>query len=244
LAGLVAILAAPVLGASLLSPTLGVVSGIAILILLLVERARPEQKDALLQPTAVAPEPVNGFGRVAVASLAWLGFAVGTASVAFALTGHAWPEVVLDGTQSMQLGIAGGFLSALIVALALASLAATRYPGQSSRISKLVGMSLLGLVIASATSLPLFDAASPIRWFGLLATVLCGAVLLATIAYWLIRGSRGMRSGMAVAIGAGYAVTLGFIVTFAVAFLAPVTGLLLAIWMSRVPRLDAGEAPA
>ncbi len=241
-AGLVAVLAAPVLALSLLSPTLGVLSGIVILSLLLNHRGHREQRGARSLPPIVAAEPVSGLGRAAAASLAWLGFAIGTMSVAFALTGSHWPGVALDGTQSMQWGIAGGFLSALMVVLALAGLAVVRYRELRARISLLVGISLLGLVIAAVTSLPLFDAASPIRWAGVLATVLCGAVFLATVAYWRIRGSRGMRSGVAVAIGAGYSVTVGFIVTFAVAFLAPITGLLLALWMSRGSRLDTAGA--
>ena len=213
-----------------------------ILSLLLNHRGHREQRGARSLPPIVAAEPVSGLGRAAAASLAWLGFAIGTMSVAFALTGSHWPGVALDGTQSMQWGIAGGFLSALMVVLALAGLAVVRYRELRARISLLVGISLLGLVIAAVTSLPLFDAASPIRWAGVLATVLCGAVFLATVAYWRIRGSRGMRSGVAVAIGAGYSVTVGFIVTFAVAFLAPITGLLLALWMSRGSRLDTAGA--
>lgn len=245
IAGPIALASMPLIAVSLLSPTLGVMSGIGVLSLLLVELARRKPTHAIPpRPSIVTAPSASGSERMAIGALAWAGFTLGATSVAFALTGAVWPGVSLDGTQSMQLGIAGGFLSASLVVIALTSLAATRRPGSGTRLAIPFSISLLGLGIAAVTSLPLFDAASPIRWAGLLATVLCGAVLVSVITSRLIRGSRGLRSGMAVAVGAAYTVTFGIVVTFATAFLAPVAALILAIWASREPRLRVQGAIA
>ena len=183
-------------------------------------------------------------GRVVAILSAWAAFAMGAVALVVAFSAASWPGSPLDGTQALQLGISGGFGSALLVTVAAAAALAPRSTGRAAGALVSTGIGALGLAIAAVSSLPFLESASPLRWAGLLAAVACGGVVLALLVHRVVRGSQALRSAAAAASGAGYVVSLGIAVTFASALLAPVAALLVAIWVSRPPRTTAQQALA
>ncbi|RKT33190.1 hypothetical protein DEU34_1780 [Microbacterium sp. AG1240] len=234
-------IAAPVVGVSLLSPTVSTiaVAGVAVLSLALL---RP-RRDAAPVSSATAPVPVRTL-RLA-RGLAIIGLAGGLLGIAYAVTGASWSPGATDGTEAMAHGITVSVLAGIPLLGAFVVVGSARR-GTSAVIwgpPALLAASLCAIAAAYVHA-PSWSAMAP-------ALAVSAALGGAALAWWLaarLRGPAVARIVTAALLGLGYASFLGTMLAPMVAFFVPIAAFFCAIWGARAaaPRLSArgaGEGP-
>ncbi|WP_210505796.1 hypothetical protein [Naasia sp. SYSU D00057] len=242
LALLIGAVGSPIVGAALLAPATTVIASFALLVLAIRPRALPVERPARGVPVASRPRPVP---VVPARALAWSAAAAGALAIALALTGSTWGVVILDATQTMQLGMAVGNLCALPLVLSLDLVLASRNPGRRALIHLVAALVAVALVVAAAAPVAGLLGDSFWQWQLLMLSVGVTAVAGALTVGAALPGGRGVRALLAVAAGAAFAVTFGVVLMAAAPFLAPPLAAGWALWgVRRRARPPQDRVPA
>jgi hypothetical protein len=254
-AGLVGIVAAPLIGFGVVIPTVSAMLalGVAVLALLPRRNARmtPSPSEAL-RPTMVAelrsasPSPAVLSSHATARLLAWIAAGGGAMGVVYALTGGQWSPGAADSTMAMGQGITILLVSALPLLAALGLRIGTGR-AQLSRLHRGVPLLLfaisLGFLAIAYIHAPVWDAMVP--WFQT-GSVLSGAA----IAWWVIPRVRMPRPSAAfigVSAGGLYAAYLGTMLAPMLAFAVPIGAIVVALQRPRKakkPALVSDAEPA
>lgn len=249
LAGLFALVGAPIVGLSFVAPATPILASIAVTVLvLLAGKPGASRVGTRLEGAGgerAAPSPV---GRAPVA-LAWLSAGLGSAAAAFALSGSTWPTLGrgLDGTTAMGWGMAAGLVAALPLLSAVALMATRRRPGRPAwsvwAPAALLAAALLAAAVFSAQNALTGGAGTLLGWnVAVLGLILYGlAVALLVFARLPPAGPR--RPAAAALVGLGATVLTGALILY-LPFAAPLLAVLLAtVVFPRLGRRVASPAP-
>lgn len=174
--------------------------------------------------------------RIIVASSA-AAAVLGVGCAVFALTGSSWAPAVGDSTTAMRVGILAGALVAIVTVGAGAAALLPRM----GRIVLGPALALVAALLALASSY-ILDETSPLSWpLHLAAGVLTGLAVGLMFAP-MLPGARWFRILLIAAISVAAAISFGFIVITAAAFLAPAFAILLTVVLLRRPILLNGTA--
>lgn len=182
-------------------------------------------------PPRAAIRPLTPVQSGRISSAAWFAIALGLPAVAYALTGSLWFAPGPDSTETMRLGMSLGLLASIpLVLLAGRALEARRGTPGPWIGSPALGVALLLLIAAAASGLLLSDS---IQWYLLILSVGVGVYTCARAAYLALTGTLGYRLLLSCAIGGGYLLGPGFMVSTAGAFAAPLLGAAALLWLRR-----------
>lgn len=201
----------PFLAIALVSPAAVALVALTTLVgvVLLTRRPPTDETPATCAPGRRAPS-IGGHSERSVArARRWAAVCAGVSAVAacgtvtFALTGSHWPGGPVDSTRAMSIGIAGGFLSALPLCIALALARTGTHRGVAAwGPAALVGLSVS---VAGGYNLVSTGDGTLIVWMLLLAALPLGAAVA-----WIIgtmgRGTAASRWVVGGVCGAGVVV--------------------------------------
>jgi hypothetical protein len=256
-AAVIGLIAAPLLGFSLLSPLVAalITLGVAILALLPSRHAQPQpatRQPATRQPaTRLAssaperPDPERIFRYRSTARLLACVAAIGGATgLAYALSGSLWSAGAADGTIAMGQGITLLLVSAVPLFAGVGLIATAELPPPDA-VRVWAPLALItagfGCTAVGYLNAPSWDGMSP--WFLACAILVGGAISWWIIA--LIRLPRGAAVALGLIAGALYAAFVGAMLAPMLAFAVPVGAVILALQRSRPnvssARLDRQE---
>lgn len=235
----VGLIAAPIIGLSLLSPVVSPLLALGVAALALVPRRPAGQMRApgpaiASDATMAEPSPklVDRYGyRRTARTLAWIAVAGSVTGVIYALTGAQWSAGAADGTVAMGQGISLLLISAVPllagVGLAAAASSRVRLVHLWAPITLVVlGLGSIGVAYLNATS---WGGMSP--WFQVASVLVGGA-----IAWWIISRPRLPRAAtVIIGVGAGvlYAAFVGMMIAPMLAFAVPIGATVLALQRTR-----------
>lgn len=236
LALLAGMLAAPIIGASLLTPYTAAIAaaGLAVLTLLPLRSERATSPTATARPARVT---VSAGNRRLSRALAWLATAGGAVGVAYALTGAGWSAGAVDTTAAMGQGITLSLVSSLPLLAAIGIVLATRSrraPAHTWGPLLLLALSFLAVAVGYIGA-PVWDRMAP----ALAAASVLGGAAIAWWAVTRLRGPAAARIVIAIAIAIGCAALQGMLVAPLLSFALPLVAAAFAIWG---PRNGSGRA--
>ncbi|EXJ52847.1 hypothetical protein [Microbacterium sp. MRS-1] len=233
---LAGVVAAPLIGASLLTPYPAAVAAASIAVLALLplrsERVTPQAAAAPLTRGNVAAG-----NRSLSRALAWLATAGGAVGVIYALTGSRWSSGAVDSTVAMGQGITISLVSSLPLLAAVGIVLAARSrrpPAHTWGPLLLLALSFLAVALAYVGA-PSWDRMA----LGFAAGSTLGGAAIAWWAATRLRGPVAARIVIAVAVGIGYAALQGMLIAPLLSFTLPLVAAAFAIWG---PRNKGGRA--
>ena len=239
LAGLIGVVAAPVVGYSLMSPAVSAVLVLGVAILSLAPRRRPARAAAHGEESprvTTPPRPVDERAHARTAStarhLAGIAVVGSVVGVVYALTGSHWSPGAADGTIAMGQGITLLLISAVPLLAAIGLRGAGR-PGRTHAVHRWGPLALavigVGCVAAAYVYAPDWAAMSP--WLQASAVIVGVA-----IAWWIASRARlPRRPAILTGAIAGllYAAFVGMMLAPMLAFAVPVAALIIALQPHR-----------
>jgi len=225
---------------SLATPVLTAVAGVGLVVAFArivgtsAPPASPHPSPARRTPTAPT-RAMGSWNSHGIEALAWVAAIVGTVSAAFALTGSRWGGS-LDATQSMQIGLAGGDMAAVVLVLALAMLLA-RSGRKVPRLRTAAGLLVASFTVAAVSGVVAVNGSGVGQWNTLVAGTALGGTAIAVVVEGALQSSRAMKIFVAVTCGVVHTVTLGVAVSLMAAFITPLAGIVVAIFVHRRRRV-------
>ncbi len=235
-AAVIGLVAAPMLGFSLLSPLVAalITLGVAVLVLLPSRHAQPlgstrQPVTPLASAAPEGPDPERTLRyRSTARLLAWLAVAGGATGVVYALSGSLWSAGAADGTIAMGQGITLLLVSAVPL-FAAAGLIATAERPRRDVVRIWAPLALVtagfGCTAVGYLNAPSWDGMSP--WFLACAILVGGALCWWIVA--LIRLPRGAAVAIGLISGALYAAFAGVMLAPLLAFAVPIGAVLVAL---------------
>lgn len=239
LAVLLGAVAAPVLGLSLVNPTSTTVIAAVVALMALRAIAAERVRETPASSAAARPHPHDARGTAR--GLAALAACFGAIGVTYALSGSSWSAGASDATVAMAQGITLLFAAAIPL-LAAFVLIAPRRAGSAATIGPLA-LVALALVAGAIAYLSAPDWGGMTGWPGVSA-----ALGGAAVAWWSmarLRGAHGLRIGVGVALGVGFAALFGPTVLPTLAFAVPVAAIVVLVrTFRRGSARNAASRPA
>lgn len=251
-AAVIGLIAAPLLGFSLLSPLVAALIALGVAILALLPSRHAQQQHATQQPATPLssarperPDPERIFRYRSTARLLACVAAIGGATgLAYALSGSLWSAGAADGTIAMGQGITLLLVSAVPLFAGVGLIATAELPPRDA-VRVWAPLALItagfGCTAVGYLNAPSWDGMSP--WFLACAILIGGAICWWIIA--LIRLPRGAAVALGLIAGALYAAFVGVMLAPMLAFAVPVGAVILALQRSRPnvarARLDRQE---
>ena len=244
LSGVASVLA-PVIGLSLISPTVSAIGAVAVAVLALaaLPRRASGSQDTRQRGTAQSGASAAGT-RGLVVALAVTAAVASAGGLVFAFTGSGWSPGGPDATAVMGQGISIALAAAVPFLAAIGVVATAR-----SRHRPILTWGPLLLVCCSVAAVAGAYLNAP-AWQGMAFGLATASVLAGSaIAWWVtprLRGGTGVRVTMGVLIGVAYAALPGMVVGPTLAFVVPLLAAAFAIWGPRLwlKSHSGGVAPA
>lgn len=240
LAGLIGVFTAPLVGFSLISPTVSAAFALGVTVIAVLPGRSAAQYATAAEPRAARPSaPVHPAAsrETALASrslarlLASIAAVTGLTGVVYALTGVHWSAGATDGTVAMGQGITILLVSALPLLSALGVLAAIGPRVRRVHIWGPLTLVAIALALVAVAYLyaPFWDGMTP--WFQAGSVLLGGA-----IAWWIVPRLRLPRATAVltgVSAGALYAAFIGTMFAPMLAFAVPICAIIVALQKTR-----------
>lgn len=225
-------------GLSAMSPTAGLVVAVGLVIIAQRMRVgaggrrRPTRVAAPPRDSAAPSVPVRPGRHGQVAWFSGTSAVLGLLCIAFALGGSVWTQDRLDGTRAMNVGLAVGALSAILLVLGAGISLAQRL---GARVWLPASALIVALVVVSAGQLA--GAGHPMQWPLLLAAAGClgigiGLGVAPVLSRWLPRG-RIVQSMLTLAVSVAAAVTIGVGLVVVLPFIFPFAAVAVTILALR-----------